>query len=436
MRRQKVLMGCVMAVWTVGLVATGSARAHDAYQITPIAAVGGRAGEFPIPTGYSFYLGPLDDRGELLFDAGIASSDPNRPDLLLLYAQGKVTPVALPGQETATGRWPDDILTSVPLSMNQRGEIVFALGRVAGGSYPWIGTYRTESPSGPITSIVRAGMPASEALTVTEPGGFAPAINGRGDVALVAGVKSAGGSSGTGLLLLGRDGRFQPVLLPKQELPGGKHGKSHSYMQMDPSLNDAAAVAFLVSREGERQSSAYLWEAGSLVPLAIVGTPAPNGGTISAVSQVLLNNRNRTALLVIGVDGSRNHGLYRFADGRLQPVVVPGQEMPGGGRFQAIQNVYTSVSDGYRCLGVSAANELGEHGLVAELEDGETAAYRLDAESRLSLILKSGSATDAGPVTRVGSQHRNNATAPACSLNARGEVALIVQNRRGGTHRQ
>jgi hypothetical protein len=133
------------------------------------------------------------------------------------------------------------------------GEIVFALGRVAVGSYPWIGTYRAESPSGPITSIVRAGMPASEALTITEPGGFAPAINGRGDVAL------------------------------------------------------------------------------------------------------------------------------------------------------------------------------GESGLVAELEDGETAAYRLDAESRLSLILKSGSATDAGPVTRVGSQHRNNATAPACSLNARGEVALIVQ---------
>jgi hypothetical protein len=116
---------------------------------------------------------------------------------------------------------------------------------------------------------------------------------------------------------------------------------------------------------------------------------------------------------------ARARGTFWLKPGRSPPYRCRSSSAACGG--------LDSVSDGFRCLGVSAANEVGEHGLVAELEDGETAAYRLDAEGRLSLILKSGSATDGGPVTRVGAQHRSKATAPAISLNARGEIALIVQ---------
>src|SRR2546422_67111 len=73
------------------------------------------------------------------------------------------------------------------------------------------------------------------------------------------------------------------------------------------------------------------------------------------------------------------------------------------------------------CLGVSAANEAGEHAFLAILEDNSTAAYRMDAAGKLSLILKSGTTTDLGTITQVGSGDA------APNLNSKGQVALTVQ---------
>jgi hypothetical protein len=112
-------------------------------------------------------------------------------------------------------------------------------------------------------------------------------------------------------------------------------------------------------------------------------------------------------------------GLYRFADGTISPLVVPGQEMPGGGRFKDLVFPW-----GY--YAVSAANDAGQHAFEAVLAEGSQAAYRLDADGKLSLILKSGANTELAPFTGFGpAGSPNNST--GISLNNRGQVAMTVK---------
>jgi hypothetical protein len=79
---------------------------------------------------------------------------------------------------------------------------------------------------------------------------------------------------------------------------------------------------------------------------------------------------------------------------------------------------------------VSAPNSLGEHAFMATLADGSTAAYRMDAEGKLSLILKSGATTELGQVTRIGKTSFATGLARGgwgIGLNSKGQVALPVQ---------
>ena len=87
--------------------------------------------------------------------------------------------------------------------------------------------------------------------------------------------------------------------------------------------------------------------------------------------------------------------------------------MPGGGSFLSLQEV-----------GVSSANERGQHALLAVLKDGTTAAYRLDADGRLSLILQSGATTSLGPITNVG---QGAILSRGIGLNRQGQVAVTVR---------
>jgi hypothetical protein len=260
-------------------------------------------------------------------------------------------------------------------------------------------------------------MPAVQNLTFTEPAGFSPVINNRNEIAFPAAVKNPAGPSGAGLFFLARDGQLLPVALPGQQLPDG--GKISLNLFSIPSLDDAGRVAFLARRPADKQDSAYVWEMGAISPVVTVGTAAPGGGKITAVSTVLLNNQDRSMLVAAGSGGSARHGLYRAAAGQLTPVAVPGQEMPGGGRFSTLQNVFP-FSEGLRSFAVSAANGLGQHVLLAVWEDGTTAAYLLDPKGKLSLILKSGTATELGQITTIGGP------SPA-SLNREGQVALVVR---------
>src|SRR4051794_20269332 len=114
----------IRAAATMGgllLLLHGAARAE--YRIEPILKIGDRVGDITLTKDQSFTLGPLNDRGQLLFDVGVFAFAPNKPDRLFQCADGKLTTILAPGTDGPIGMWPKDVLVNIPLSMNQRGQV-------------------------------------------------------------------------------------------------------------------------------------------------------------------------------------------------------------------------------------------------------------------------------------------------------------------------
>jgi hypothetical protein len=189
-------------------------------------------------------------------------------------------------------------------------------------------------------------------------------------------------------------------------------------------------IAFRAHRAGGRLSGApagsiaaslikpmsgYLWENGTICPVALAGQAAPGGGNISDVWGIWVNNQNRS-VLVQAFGEQRSDGpsyLYLWAAGKLTPVAAPGQALPGGGTL-----VDLSPWPG----GVSPANDRGQHVFVAEIREGSqirVAAYRMDVDGKLSLVLKSGDTTSRSEIEQVAGS--------VASLNNQGQVLLDLQ---------
>jgi hypothetical protein len=188
-------------------------------------------------------------------------------------------------------------------------------------------------------------------------------------------------------------------------------------------LNDAGQIALRAAPIGSPTSAigAYLWDQGQLTPLASAGMDVPGGTKVARVTGVWLNNPNRGVLVAARVSSSPNaSGLYRFAEGRLTPVVTPGQEMPGGGRLATVSQIDFGPFYGVAAWrDVSLPNDNGQYVFNARLEDGTRALYLLDADGKLSLVVKKGTATPLGEITTV-------AEARGLALNARGQIAAML----------
>jgi hypothetical protein len=151
-----------------------------------------------------------------------------------------------------------------------------------------------------------------------------------------------------------------------------------------------------------------------------VGGSAPGGGQFDSVLGIRLDNQSPAVLVAASLKGaSGNLGLYRLAAGQLTRVVVPGQEMPGGGQLKSLQ-INADTTQGAT---VSYANEKGEYAFLAHLKDGSTAAYRLGADGQLSLILISGTATPLGQITSVGKASDSFGV----GFNSAGQAAFCVK---------
>ena len=86
--------------------------------------------------------------------------------------------------------------------------------------------------------------------------------------------------------------------------------------------------------------------------------------------------------------------------------------MPGGGNFLTLQQ-----------NGVSSANEAGQHAFLAFLQDGTTAAYGVDTDGKLSLLLKSGTQVPLGQITSVGP---GSGLSQGIGFNKKGQVGLTI----------
>jgi hypothetical protein len=290
----------------------------------------------------------------------------------------------------------------------------------------WIGTFHWDAKAKQVTAVALKGQPATSGLTFGQPGNPRPAINSRGEIIFPAEVKEASGKTlGYAVFFRGADGALQAAALPGQTGPDGvtisdaSNGSTGAYT----SLNDAGRAAFLVRRAGQGRPTAYLWEKGTLTPIDLVGKPAPGGGKIVEVTGAWVNNANRNVLIEAVLDhiDTGLHALYLWDGANLTPVAVPGQPMPGGGQFRTVP-----------WLAVSFPNELGQHAFYARVADGgasRLAAYRMEADGTLSLILKSGAATpELGAISRLG-----DLDGFGIQLNNKGQVAMNIRGADGRT---
>jgi hypothetical protein len=396
----------------LALLAPAAARAQATYKIQPIVKLGDMAGDVLIATNRLLGVEGLNDNGQILL---LVPTRSWQPRLLFQYIDGKFTPIVVPGRDAPGGKWPSGVIVRRPLYMNQRGNVAFTANINIGGKLSW-GTFRWDATAQQVTAVALKGMPAVNNLMFEQGGAsFATgaAINNHDEIAFAAEVKSSHGQD-AGLFFLGRDAKLLPVALPDQELPGG--GKLQS--AVFPSLNDAGMVAFPGWRFGSNGASGYVWEQGTITPVALVGQDAPGGGKVAEVTYIWLNNTNRTMLVSALLQGGSQQLLYRFAEGQLTPVLVPGQEMPGGGKVRGDNGI----------SGISWANDAGQHAFTAVLEDGSTGLYRLDPDGKLSLLLKSGATSELGTITRIGARYATGLinSSYGVGFNNKGQIAVPV----------
>jgi hypothetical protein len=400
---------------TTGWSATAvRAAAPTRYTVQSLLKRGDRVGATKITDQFGFEVDALNDSGQLLVVAYRGDSD-----TLAQLSGGKFASIVNPGEPAPTsgGKWPTVNIFS-PASMNQNGNAVFAMQD--GNTGTWLSTFLWNAQSGTTTVVAQQGMPAVNDLVFGQASFPRPAINNREEIAFPAEVKTAAGKGqGVGLFFRGQDRKILPVALPAQAGPDGVLLDNAFY----PSLNDQGRIVFLARRYGQLRPSAYVWEQGQITPVAVVGTELPDGGKIVEVVQAWVNNNNRDVLLEV-VLNDLNLGplaLYRWSNGQITPVVVPGHPMPGGGQFVTLP--YTES--------VSFPNEAGQHAFYSLTTEGgvsRTAAYLLDTDGTLALILKSGATTELGVIARVGDPNEDvDGGGFGIAINGKGQVALILK---------
>lgn len=310
----------ILALLGLTLLVPGIAQAQTTYKMQPIIRLGDTVAGVPLKAGGHFQIGSLNDRGQLIF----APSNGNEKDseALILYSGGQFIPIVVAGQPGPRGNWTKDVAISAPVSMNQRGHLVFNPVRLSAGLQS-VGVFRWDAQTQQTSAIALRGMPAVNNLTFTDPGSGAPAINNQDEIAFIAGVKNAAGMVAYGIFFLGQDGQLQPVALPDEALPDGGTIGSAGFTY--PSLNDTGLVGFQLQRQGDKANSGYLWEKGVITPVARVGQDAPGGGTFAFVSAVRVNNQNRTALVAARLGTKRAYGAARGARNHPSGYMMPGQ---------------------------------------------------------------------------------------------------------------
>lgn len=402
--RLGALLSCMLGL---SLLLPGVARAQTAYTIQPIVKAGDTVGGVGIRG--SFSLSGLNDRGQLAF---LASATPGN---LALFAasDGQVSPLVVSEGEGPDGPWPRVIDINPLVSINQQGDIAFSL--IGRGVYLWSATTKT------FTAIATVGMPAADGLTFSTGTLNSPSLNNRAEVVVGMAVKDAAGKVAHGLFLHSAEGKLMRVAVPGQALPDGSTIQRATGA---PTLNDAGVFGFYAERSGSTKLGAYLWEQGTLTPVAEPDTILDGEVKIAHISTLRVNNRNRDVLVaLIRSDTGNRAGLYRLGDGKLIPLLLPGQDLPDGSKLLTLRQVSTADAGSSATRHISRANELGEYAFVATPEGGGVGAYRLDADGKLSLILKTGMTTDQGTITQI----NPNSNMAAVGLNSKGQVALSVR---------
>jgi hypothetical protein len=387
----------------------------DAGQLTPLYREGDPLGNLQSLT-FAGVPAAFNSNGQLLL---ILQDSTAAHKALVQYSAGQLSVIAREGGDAPGGQWVSlDVATTAP--MNQQGDVVFdaQVSRVDGSGY-YAGVFRWDAGTRQVSLVARTGMKTSgnfewDSLNVV-------AINDRGEIAVHA---LANQLSVGGVFLFDPGGSVRPVALRGQPLPDGSTIDSAE----DLVLENSGVIAFQatgVSHSGDSHDGVYRWENGAVTATGIVtGASAPGGGTFDEIGRLWINPKDSSLLVAAGLadNPSGNTGLYRSAAGQLSAALVPGQTTPDGATNAGLEAL--------RAWELSPFNAAGQVACITDLADGGHAAYMLDPDGKLKLLLKSGMTTGLGTIYSLGSadvsENQQFARFPV-GLNNRGQVAVPAE---------
>lgn len=138
----------------------------------------------------------------------------------------------------------------------------------------------------------------------------------------------------------------------------------------DPSLNNRGDVAFgAVAAPPAPHEALYVLSEGRLVRVVAAGGQAPSGGRFTSFSDVQLSDRGTVVFLARTTDRAGRMGLYLARDGRVVPLAVVGHPAPGGRVFTDFANPAINSRDVVAFVG----RTIGREGIFTSSE-GTTAA--------------------------------------------------------------
>ena len=267
------------------------------------------------------------------------------------------------------------------------------------------GVYRYEVANGTLDAVVAPdGDPFVGAFTHTD---VAPA----GEL-VFAGLTE----TGHGVYRVDTTGAITPVAVPGQAFPGGVFERAWL-----PSVNSAGDVAFTGHGPGEEDGVFLRRAGGTIQSIVRAGDPAPGGHTFSSASHPVINERGDVVFLAgLGEPGA---GYFFWSKGKVVPVAVTGQAMPGGGTMLAPALFFGSWD----------LNDKGEVAFSAVLDtdslgsgEFDTALYKW-SNGKLTLIVRSGmSIPNVGTVMKLAPPWFFNTAFSGAELNNNGQVAYQV----------
>jgi hypothetical protein len=431
-RRRRAAGRCRRAAWALApallLSPQGAhAAALDQYTVQVLAQSGVQTPGFN-PIGNYFAIYQMNDHGQI--SPVTKTQESNSHQVLGVLSNGQFTPIAAGGGPSPDGKtWPTNMSVAWYADINESGNVAFVPVDGSGNS---LGVYFWDATKHSVNPLATPETPATGDLAFAS-GGIdgGAALNNRDEVAFVAPVKAASGSAGEGVFLRRADGHIDPVALPGDALPGQGGELRTGGVGASPAvggflgLNDAGQVTFPALGTGIKPvangfstDSVYRWDNGTISLLAESGTVIPGLGTSVGSNAHGPNNQNNKVLLstwTANIPGIS--GILLWDQGQLVPVLLQGQELPGGGQYKA------GPIDGAR------PNELGQYPFVVQFqENGKigAGAYRVDADGKLSLIARTGMTTPLGTLTRISPFFWGTSGSSGIGINRQGQVALIA----------
>jgi len=267
-------------------------------------------------------VAPVNARGDVAFFATLGRG--NSGEGLFRWSRGRLVAVAREGDRVGSvgtlagfGRHP------VP-ALGDDGTVVFAAAIAGGRAIE--GLFIARNGTVRPVALTGAQAPGSAGVLAALD---APAINARGDIVFLAGLRR--GRETVEAVLIASGGRLRKIVAQGDPAPSGGSFAAFG----PPTIDRDGAVAFGAAIEGRSvPGGIFIWQADQLRMVLGAGDESPIGGIFAKFSERVGFADHGTVVFHGQIKGApAAAGIFAIRDGRTRAVARLGDAAPGGGQY-------------------------------------------------------------------------------------------------------